>query len=212
MTKLWVFSTMVVLLMVLAACQREDASTTLLPPEPDIQEPTPSPSVGDVTEPDTSTTLLPPEPDIQEPTPSPSVGDVTVQDVAPDSFVAVVPRTLRSGYTERVSVSLFNRDRAAVGNVRLTLLDAGAPVRTVAARVAGSANLELPVPRLEQGTYEIEVAVEEVRQTSRASVDVEDGVLLFVETDKPIYKPGQTVHVRLMTLDALLKPCRPPRP
>ena len=206
MTKLWVFSTMVVLLMVLAACQREDASTTLLPPEPDIQEPTPSPSVGDVTEPDTSTTLLPPEPDIQEPTPSPSVGGVTVQDVAPDSFVAVVPRTLRSGYTEHVSVSLFNREKAAVGNVRLTLLDAGAPVRTVAARVAGSANLELPVPRLEQGTYEIEVAVEEVQETSRASVDVEDGVLLFVETDKPIYKPGQTVHVRLMTLDALLKP------
>ena len=37
-------------------------------------------------------------------------------------------------------------------------------------------------------------------------MEVEDGVLLFVETDKPIYKPGQTVHIRLMTLDALLKP------
>ena len=206
MTKLWVFSTVVVLLMVLAACQREDASTTPFPSEPDIQEPTPRPSVGGVTVPDASTTLLPPEPDIQEPTPRPSVGGATVPDIAPDSFVAVVPRTLRTGYTERVSVSLFNRDRAAVGTVRLTLLDAGAPVRTVVARVPGSANLELPVPRLEQGTYEIEVEVQEVRETSRASVNVEDGVLLFVETDKPIYKPGQTVHIRLMTLDALLKP------
>ena len=206
MTKLWVFSTVVVLLMVLAACQREDAPTTPFPSEPDIQEPTPRPSVGGVTVPDTSTTLLPPEPDIQQPTPRPSVRDVTEPNVAPDSFVAVVPRTLRTGYTERVSISLFNRDRAAAGTVRLTLLDAGAPVRTVAAWVAGSANLELPVPRLEQGTYEIEVEVEEVQETSRASVDVEDGVLLFVETDKPIYKPGQTVHIRLMTLDALLKP------
>ena len=69
MTKLWVFSTMVVLLMVLAACQREDAPTTPFPSEPDIQQPTPRPSVGGVTVPDTSTTLLPPEPDIQEPTP-----------------------------------------------------------------------------------------------------------------------------------------------
>ena len=69
MTKLWVFSTVVVLLMVLAACQREDASTTPFPSEPDIQEPTPRPSFGGVTVPDTSTTLLPPEPDIQEPTP-----------------------------------------------------------------------------------------------------------------------------------------------
>ncbi len=31
-------------------------------------------------------------------------------------------------------------------------------------------------------------------------------MLLFVEADKPIYKPGHTVHMRLMTLDALLKP------
>ena len=79
------------------------------------------------------------------------------------------------------------------GKVRLTLLDDGASVRTVAAKVEGAANIELPVPQLERGKYEIEV-------------EVEDGVLLFVETDKPIYKPGQTVHMRLMTLDALLKP------
>ncbi len=125
---------------------------------------------------------------------------------APDSFVAVVPRTLRRGYTERVSISLFNGDRAASGNVRLTLLDAGASVGAVDASVDGSANVELPVPQLEPGRYEIEVQVEDVLESRRASVEIEDGVLLFVETDKPIYKPGQTVHVRLMTLDALLKP------
>ena len=79
------------------------------------------------------------------------------------------------------------------GKVRLTLLDEGKSVRTVAAKVEGAANIELPVPQLERGKYEIKV-------------EVEDGVLLFVETDKPVYKPGQTVHIRMMTLDALLKP------
>ena len=79
-------------------------------------------------------------------------------------------------------------------------------MRTVTARVEGAANIELPVPQLKPGRYEIEVEVEDVSETRSASVEVEDGVLLFVETDKPIYKPGQTVHIRLMTLDALLKP------
>ena len=92
------------------------------------------------------------------------------------------------------------------GKVRLTLLDDRALVRTVAAKVEGAANIELPAPQLERGKYEIDVEVEDVSETRSASVEVEDGVLLFVETDKPIYKPGQTVHIRLMTLDALLKP------
>ena len=98
------------------------------------------------------------------------------------------------------------------GGVRLTLLDKGVSVRTVTARVEGAADIELPVPQLKPGRYEIEVEVEGVSETRSASVEVEDGVLLFVETDKPIYKPGQTVHIRLMTLDALLKPwqCCPP--
>ena len=34
----------------------------------------------------------------------------------------------------------------------------------------------------------------------RTKVRVQDGSLLFLETDKPIYKPGQTIHVRVMSL------------
>ena len=59
---------------------------------------------------------------------------------------------------------------------------------------------------MEPGLYLIEVEVEGVPEIRSSSVQVEEGFLLFVETDKPIYKPGQTVHIRLMTLDALLKP------
>ena len=64
----------------------------------------------------------------------------------------------------------------------------------------------LPVPRLERSRYEVEVRVDNVPEVRRAFVEVVDGLLLFVETDKPIYQPGQTVHVRLMTLDSALKP------
>ena len=143
-------------------------------------------------------------------TPTPTMGHTprveVVPGLVPDSFVAIVPRTLRAGYTEQVSVSLFNGNRPVSGNVRLTMFEKGASVSTVAAKVAGAANIEIPVPQLQRGTYEIKVEVEDVSETRSASVQVEDGVLLLVETDKPVYKPGQTVHIRLMTLDALLKP------
>ena len=124
----------------------------------------------------------------------------------PDSYVAVVPKTLRRGYSEQVSVSLFNNDRPAAGDVTVSLLRGGTVVQTVSAAVVGMGNVALPVPLQGSGRHEVQVRVDGVPEISSASVEVVDGLLLFVETDKPIYQPGQTVHVRLMTLDTVLKP------
>ena len=228
MKKLWILAALAVLVIGLAACDRDDpvtgpppvdtgaqlAAPTTAPPPVDtgaqLAAPTTVPPPVETAKPDSGleaipTPTAPPTPSPTR-TPAPTPKPVSAPRPEPDSFVAVVPRTLRRGYTERVSISLFNGDRAASGNVRLTLLDSGASVGAVDASVDGSANVELPVPQLEPGRYEIQVQVEDVSESRRATVEIEDGVLLFVETDKPIYKPGQTVHVRLMTLDALLKP------
>ena len=140
------------------------------------------------------------------PTPRPTPQLDVVPGLEADSFIAVVPKRLRAGYAERVSVSLFNGDSPVAGDVILTLFDGRDPVASVEARVNGAANLELPIPQLEPGLYLIEIEVEGVPEIRSASIQVEEGFLLFVETDKPIYKPGQTVRIRLMTLDALLKP------
>ena len=129
-----------------------------------------------------------------------------VETVAPDSYVAVVPRALRSGFEERVSISLLSGERPASGDVRLTLWDGEVTLLSLVGRVEGTGGLKILVPQIESGTYEIELRVEGILEARRAPVEIVDGVALFVETDKPIYKPGQTVHVRLMTLDALLKP------
>ena len=212
MKKLWILAALAVLVIGLAACDRDDPMTGPRPVDtgPQLATPTTVPPPVETAKPDSGleaipTPTAPPTPSPTR-TPAPTPKPVSAPRPEPDSFVAVVPRTLRRGYTERVSISLFNGDRAASGNVRITLLDAGASVGAVDASVDGSANVELPVPQLEPGRYEIQVQVEDVSESRRASVEIEDGVLLFVETDKPIYKPGQTVHVRLMTLDALLKP------
>ncbi len=140
------------------------------------------------------------------PTPRPTPKVEVIPGLPADSFIAVVPKRLRAGYAERVSVSLFNGDSPVAGEVRLSLFDGEDLAASVEARVNGAANLELPVPHIEPGLYLIEVEVAGVPEIRSSSVQVEEGFLLFVETDKPIYKPGQTVHIRLMTLDALLKP------
>lgn len=121
-----------------------------------------------------------------------------------DSYLALAPRVLRVGQTEKIAVSLFDGARAAAGDVQVTLLKDGQRLATGAARVAGRGAVGLPVPQLAEGEYELQVSGSGF--TAKSAVRVEDGTLVFVETDKPVYKPGQTVHVRAITLDAQLKP------
>ncbi len=203
-----------VALMALAAC--DGGRSTAEPTGPPTAGPTPPPTGGPTQPPTAGPTQAPTGGATPTPTPgtikpiSPTPRPTPKVDVVPgleaDSFIAVVPKRLRSGYAERVSVSLFNGDSPVAGDVVLTLFDGRDPVASVEARVNGAANLELPIPQLEPGLYLIEVEVQGVPEIRSASVQVEEGFLLFVETDKPIYKPGQTVRIRLMTLDALLKP------
>ena len=44
------------------------------------------------------------------------------------------------------------------------------------------------------------------RRVAIKTVRVEEGTIVFLETDKPIYKPGQTIRIRLLTLDSALRP------
>ena len=168
--------------------------------------PTPSPVPTSPPVPATPAPISPTPTPLPTPTGVPMPGIVVEPGVKADSFVAVAPSTLRAGYTEQVSVSLFNGDQPASGNVRLSLLVGDTVVSTGSAYIEGVGSVDIVVPRTAQGGHQLEVAVDDVAESKRAPVEVEEGVLLLVETDKPIYKPGQTVHIRLMTLDAGLKP------
>lgn len=121
-----------------------------------------------------------------------------------DGYVALVPRILRAGEREAVSLTLFSGHKLASGTVEVRLLQDGREVLTESAELKGKGTIEFEVPRLPEGDYEIVVSGPHF--SDRASVRVEEGSLLFLETDKPIYKPGQTLHVRLISLDSELKP------
>ena len=104
----------------------------------------PTPTVGPVPTPSPVPTSPPvpatPAPIRPTPTPTgvPTPGIVVEPGVKADSFVAVAPSTLRAGYTEQVSVSLFNGDQPASGNVRLSLLARDTVVSTGSAYIEGS--------------------------------------------------------------------------
>ena len=109
----------------------------------------------------------------------------------PDSFVALVPRVLRAGETETVSLSLFDgRLPLATSPCRSCKAASRTPGRD--RRIDGKGTVDARVPPDAKGEYKVHVEGQGFKE--QAAVQVQGGTLLFLETDKPIYKPGQTVH------------------
>jgi len=121
-----------------------------------------------------------------------------------ESHMAVVPSVLHSGETVEMSVALLKGDRLASGDVEVTLKDDKGVVARAGSRIDGKGIVELKLPQLPSGDYEIQVKGPGF--TEKASIKVESSFLLFLETDKPIYKPGQTIHISAISLNSELKP------
>ncbi|MFC1946524.1 alpha-2-macroglobulin family protein [Chloroflexota bacterium] len=123
---------------------------------------------------------------------------------AAESYMAVIPRVLQSDSTETLSVSLFSEGKPVKDNIEITLLDDGREIKQVSKTVTGKGLIEIDIPDVEEGKYEIRVKGSGFDE--KAEVKIENNFLVFLETDKPIYKPGQTIHIRAITLNAELKP------
>ena len=121
-----------------------------------------------------------------------------------DGYVAIAPRELRSGRTGSISVSLFDGGVPAQGIVRVSLDAGGREAATASGLVVGSGSISLPVPDLPPDNYQLTVEGPGFNDT--ASLRVESGATLFLETDKPIYKPGQKVMMRVLTVGPELRP------
>ncbi|HEX5415765.1 MAG TPA: MG2 domain-containing protein, partial [Chloroflexota bacterium] len=123
-----------------------------------------------------------------------------------DGFFAVAPRVLRTGQAEAITLALFHGQQPAEGPVSAVLSKGGQPVASGNGQVSGRGTVSLDVPSLADGEYDLQVKAGGL--TDQAKVQVQDGTLCFVETDKPIYKPGQTMHIRVMALNPALTPAR----
>ncbi len=118
--------------------------------------------------------------------------------------MAIAPQVLRSGQTENVSVSLFDRDEPAQGIVRVSLEANGRESADASGLILGTGSIALSVPDLPKGNYRLRVRGPGFQDTT--SLRVESGSSLFLETDKPIYKPGQKVMMRVLIVDPELRP------
>ncbi|MBI2857981.1 MAG: alpha-2-macroglobulin [Chloroflexi bacterium] len=121
-----------------------------------------------------------------------------------DGYAAVVPAAFRSGASQNVQVSLFNGISPASGQVQIALMKDGKELATAASRINGAGTVQIDVPSIPEGTYQFRVSGPGFEKT--AEIAVADTSVVFLETDKPIYKPGQTIHIRILTLDPDLRP------
>ncbi len=121
-----------------------------------------------------------------------------------DGYMVIAPQVLRSGQTEGVSVSLFHRDNPAQGVVRVSLITGDNTQIDASGLILGTGSVYLEVPNLPKGNYNLRVEGPGFEDT--ATMRVESGASLFLETDKPIYKPGQKVMIRVLTVGPELRP------
>ncbi len=121
-----------------------------------------------------------------------------------DGYVALVPRVLRSGERASFGVSLLKGERPVSGTVRVAVLRKTTLVAEGKARIVGKGTVQVQVPRVAPGEYQ--VTVQGAGFSDSAAVQVQEGTLVFLETDKPIYKPGQTIQMRVLAMDSELKP------
>ena len=123
---------------------------------------------------------------------------------AVESYVAVVPKVLHAGGEEAVSLTLFKGGRLTSGRVEVSLLKDGERVLQVADNIYGKGTIGFEVPDVEEGEYEIRIKGDGF--ADKVKIKIEKNFLVFLETDKPIYKPGQTIHMRALTLNPELRP------
>jgi len=123
---------------------------------------------------------------------------------AAESYMAIIPEVLHSGQTEELSLALFEGDRLVPGDVEVALLSEGEEILSVGKSIDGKGTISLDIPDIEDGEYEITIKGNGFEDS--ATVSVEKSFLTFIETDKPIYKPGQTIYMRLFTLNNELRP------
>ncbi|WP_298685567.1 alpha-2-macroglobulin family protein [uncultured Methanomethylovorans sp.] len=129
--------------------------------------------------------------------------------ISGDEFLILAPKTLFSGGESAVTMAAFNEGQPVVRCVDYTLTDTNnkvIPLVQASTSEAGNAVASFEVPEMEEGQYTLTAKPAGSDTEFTATVQVVRNNPIFIETDKPIYKPGQTIHGRLLTVNNNLLP------
>ncbi|XP_065833656.1 CD109 antigen-like [Oscarella lobularis] len=132
---------------------------------------------------------------------------------AKNSYLIIAPKTVRPGLSARVAVSIFQAKSAVTVEIRLTATSVDSTLASTSVDVQPNADATVDFQMPAQlpgsyGTYMLKVSGSGGLTFSNSTAVTVDSKCrsLFVQTDKGIYKPGQTVRMRLIGYDRDLKP------
>ena len=130
---------------------------------------------------------------------------------AEDAAWLVAPQELHTGGQSAFTVTTFDRDTKApiAQPLAVTLRRGEALVATLfsgATGELGRVHVRFDVPEVESGAYAIHASVGGIAEPLVANVSISGAPAILVETDKPIYKPGQTIQGRVILVDNALRP------
>jgi len=124
---------------------------------------------------------------------------------SPPQAMMVAPKVLYIGASAAVTVTVMNEDLSpAVAAVTVRLGDATVFEGTT--DEAGRVVARFDTPDVPPGSYALEVTVAGIKEPLTAQVQVRRMPIVLIETDKPIYKPGQTIQGRVLVLTNELRP------
>ncbi|XP_063003438.1 C3 and PZP-like alpha-2-macroglobulin domain-containing protein 8 [Elgaria multicarinata webbii] len=126
-------------------------------------------------------------------------------------YLIAVPSVFRSGVEEAVSVTLFNPVKETT--VQIQLVVKGETVARAHGTVLGKGTINLKVPPGLRGQAQLKVwgnrhvAAEGHVFHNYTTVTIDSkGASVFIQTDKPVYRPKQRVLINLYTVSPDLRP------
>ncbi len=125
-------------------------------------------------------------------------------------YLILAPKMLFVGSESSISMSAFGGAHEPVERcVRYTLSDRdnnSIPLVRASTGKSGHSVAKFETPEVKEGTYSLIAEPVGTDEEYIATVRISKSNPIFIETDKPIYKPGQTVHGRILLLNNNLKP------
>ncbi|UCD50354.1 MAG: hypothetical protein JSW27_22860 [Phycisphaerales bacterium] len=120
----------------------------------------------------------------------------------------MAPKTLYTGASAAVTVTVVDAGKAAVAvpvDVQLKAEDGLVPLFAGNTDETGRVVATFATPDVAPGGYSLEVRTDGA-ETLMAAVQVRQMPVVLIETDKPIYKPSQTIQGRVLILTNELRP------
>ncbi|XP_043064347.1 CD109 antigen [Drosophila ficusphila] len=128
-------------------------------------------------------------------------------------YTVVAPKTIRSGNTYRVAITVHN----ANGPCEITVSLNGPSLNEMqSVEVLPKATVEVTfdVPKLSRGDYQLKVASAGglVFSDSTKLLFADDKTWIYIQTDKATYKPSDTVQFRVLFLNKYTTPAKLDKP